>query len=116
MAIKVTGYFKNPETDLIVDSPLLFIQFHGLPKGRLAVDVNIMVLKESEELDEKSNPVLVPRQVGAFPYNIELSELDTTEITTSSFYGELLRRIQAKLIEYIPTTGKENSKVVLTLV
>jgi len=101
MAIQVTGYFKNPETEAIFKDPLLLIQFYGLPKGKLVVDVNIVVNGE---------------QRGAFPFEISVEDLDNTEVTTSSVYGELLRRIQQKLIKYLPSTNEENSIVTLNVI
>ncbi len=101
MAVQVTGYFKNPETEAIFKDPLLLIQFYGLPKGKLAVDVNIVVNKE---------------QRGAFPFEISVEDLDDTKVTTSSVYGELLRRIQDKLIEHIPSTNEENSTITLNVI
>jgi hypothetical protein len=41
MAIKVTGFFKNPSSTLIYDSPLLtLIPYLGYP-GSISMDVNI---------------------------------------------------------------------------
>jgi hypothetical protein len=41
MAIQVTGFFKNPQSGLIYDSPLLELVPHLLPLGDLALDVRI---------------------------------------------------------------------------
>ena len=106
MAIQVTGYFKNPASQIIVDSPVLLVQFHGIPKGKLVVDVNIMILNENEELE----------QVGAFPFNVTVEDLNSTTKTTSDFYTELLLSIQAKLLDYLPTTNTVNSEVVLNII
>jgi uncharacterized lipoprotein YmbA len=106
MAIQVTGYFKNPTTQMIVDSPVLFIQFHGLPKDKLVVDVNIMLRNEQEELE----------QVGAFPFNLTVEEVSDITKTTSNFYAEILNRIQEKLVTYLPTTNITNSTVTLNII
>ena len=41
MAIQVTGFFKNPQSGLIYDSPLLELVPHLLPLGDIALDVRI---------------------------------------------------------------------------
>ena len=41
MAIKVTGYFKNPTTGLIHESPLLTLVPHLQNMGQLQMDVHI---------------------------------------------------------------------------
>ncbi|MDB4232122.1 hypothetical protein N9795_00300 [Candidatus Pelagibacter sp.] len=41
MAIQVTGFFKNPQSGLIYDSPLLELVPHLLPQGNIALDVTI---------------------------------------------------------------------------
>ena len=41
MAIQVTGFFKNPQSGLIYDSPLLELVPHLLPQGEIALDVTI---------------------------------------------------------------------------
>jgi len=41
MAIQVTGFFKNPQSGLIYDSPLLQLLPHLLPQGNIALDVII---------------------------------------------------------------------------
>lgn len=41
MAIKVTGYFKNPTTGLIHESPLLTLVPHLQYAGQLQMDVHI---------------------------------------------------------------------------
>jgi hypothetical protein len=106
MAIQVTGYFKNPATQMIVESPVLFVQFYGIPKGKLAVDVNIMLLNEQEELE----------QVGVFPFNVSVEDISSTTKTTSNFYDEILHSIQEKLLEYLPTSNTTNSAITLNII
>jgi len=41
MAIKVTGFFQNPQSGLIYDSPLLTLVPHLTYAGKISLDVNI---------------------------------------------------------------------------
>jgi len=41
MAVKVTGFFQNPQTGLIYDSPLLTLVPHLTYAGQIAMDVHI---------------------------------------------------------------------------
>lgn len=41
MAIKVTGFFQNPQSGLIYDSPLLTLVPHLTYAGGISLDVNI---------------------------------------------------------------------------
>ena len=41
MAVQVTGFFQNPQSGLIYESPLLTLVPHLLYAGQLALDVNI---------------------------------------------------------------------------
>jgi hypothetical protein len=41
MAIKITGFFINPQTDLIYDSPTLTLIPHLVNPGLLSLDVKI---------------------------------------------------------------------------
>lgn len=41
MAVKVTGFFQNPQTGLIYDSPLLTLVTHLTYAGQIAMDVYI---------------------------------------------------------------------------
>ena len=106
MAIQVTGYFKNPATQMIVDSPVLLVQFHGIPKGKLVVDINVMVPNAQGELE----------QMGAFPFEVTVEEINSTIRTTSNLYDGILNGIQEKLIQNLPTTNITNSTITLNII
>lgn len=106
MAIQVTGYFKNPATQMIIDSPVLLVQFHGMPKGKLTVDINVMVLNTQGELE----------QMGAFPFEVTVEEINNTTKTTSNPYDAILHGIQEKLIQYLPMSNATNSTITLNII
>lgn len=94
MAIQVTGLFQNPANEQIFKDPILLLVPHLVAWGEIILDINI--LNASEEV------------LGAFPFSIDKDSLSYENINTSDCYAGLLKSIQNKLIEYLPTTNDVN--------
>ena len=90
MAIQVTGFFKNPQSGLIYDSPLLELVPHLLPLGDIALDVRI------------SNGGTVGYQ------SIDKSTL-TYDSSITDAYSQLIGALQTFVVDNLKNSNNINS-------
>ena len=90
MAIQVTGFFKNPQSGLIYDSPLLELVPHLLPLGDIVLDVRI------------SNGGTVGYQ------SIDKSTL-TYDSSITDAYSQLIDALQTFVVDNLKNSNDINS-------
>lgn len=91
MAIKVTGIFENPQSNLAYKSPLLELVPHMLPYGKIAIDVNIIV-------DDK--------QVGAIGMPVERQAL-TYDTKIEDGHDRLFAALQTHVLNELKVLAPE---------
>lgn len=91
MAIQVKGIFKNPQSKLMYDSPLLELAPHMLPYGKILVDANIV------------NDSL---QVGALAVEVNRQDL-VYDDKIDDGHDRLFQSIQDYVMEWLETNVPE---------
>lgn len=90
MAIKVTGFFQNPQTGLIHQSPLLTLIPHLLYAGKISLDVKI----DNQETIGYENVDRTTLQ-----YNIDITDP----------YSQLIDALETYLISNLQNANQINS-------
>lgn len=107
MAIKVTGYFQNPSSGYIYDSPLLTLVPHLEYAGVISMDVNINSNKgtipfQNIRQDLTYNDLIID------PYDKLLDALEIYVIDKLSSPGLIFTRTY----NYVPTSGDINNNLI----
>jgi hypothetical protein len=89
MAISVKGFFKNPYSKFIVEDPILELEPHLIPYGKIAIDINIKCDNEN---------------MGAIPYIIHRDNLVYDE-TIDDGHDKLFSALQDYVIKELRDTN-----------